>query len=97
MDRKSRGLVRLSGVDGVQGSDTERLAILDGVYNRGEIFWDTGKALEEFSDGGLYLTLTWLTLFPLADEYGDSRISLESGLRRIQKNVKTFFLLPSSP
>jgi hypothetical protein len=37
------GTMGLSGVYGDPAPDKERLAFLDEVYKRGEIFWDTGK------------------------------------------------------
>ena len=39
------GMVGLSGVYGLPGSDAERLAFLDEVYQKGELFWDTGMSL----------------------------------------------------
>ena len=42
--RMGLGLVGLSGSYGLPGPDTERLAFLDEVYKRGEIFWDTDKS-----------------------------------------------------
>ncbi|OCL09977.1 Aldo/keto reductase [Glonium stellatum] len=45
--RLGLGLVGLSGVYGLAGSDTERLAFLDEVYKRGETFWDTA---DEYGD-----------------------------------------------
>ena len=47
--RLGLGLMGASGVYGVPGSDTERLAFLDEVYKKGETFWDTGKWLFHFA------------------------------------------------
>ena len=38
------GMVGLSGVYSLPGSDAERLAFLDEVYKKGELFWDTGTS-----------------------------------------------------
>ena len=49
--RLGLGMVGISGVYGLPGSDEERLAFLDEVYKRGETFWDTGKLLTPRSLG----------------------------------------------
>ncbi|KAF3931620.1 hypothetical protein ABW20_dc0102797 [Dactylellina cionopaga] len=44
------GLLGLSGSYGAPGPDTERLAFLDEVYKRGEIFWDTADEYKDSED-----------------------------------------------
>jgi aryl-alcohol dehydrogenase-like predicted oxidoreductase len=45
LPRLGLGLMNISGVYGIPGSDAERLAFLDEVYKMGETFWDTGTSV----------------------------------------------------
>ena len=43
LPRLGVGLMGASGVYGLPASDDARFAFLDGAYDIGETFWDTGK------------------------------------------------------
>lgn len=40
--RLGLGMMGLSGTYGMPAPDEERLAFLDGAFQAGEVFWDTG-------------------------------------------------------
>lgn len=45
LPRLGFGLMNTSGTYNLPPPDSERLALLDHAYNKGQVFWDTGKLL----------------------------------------------------